>query len=75
MKSLAYLLFSLFTSLWLWVSPAVAQDLSPAVANGIEAQLLNLAFDDLPAFEKDGFVLGYRDAIFQVEGPAGVARF
>jgi len=75
MKSLAYLLFSLFTSLWLWVSPAVAQDLSPAVANGIEAQLLNLAFDDLPAFEKGGFVLGYREAIFQAEGQDGVARF
>lgn len=75
MKRLLCLLLSFIACLCVWVSPAVAQEISPAVAEGLEAQVLGLSFDDLPAFEQGGFVLGYRDALFQAEGQAGVDRF
>ncbi|CAN5846046.1 hypothetical protein BH23CYA1_BH23CYA1_09610 [soil metagenome] len=75
MKRLLCLLLSFIACLCVWVSPAVAQEISPAVAEGLEAQVLGLSFDDLPAFEQGGFMLGYRDAIFQAEGQAGVDRF
>ena len=75
MKRLLCLLLSFIACLCVWVSPAIAQDISPEVADSLEAQILNLSFDDLPAFEQDGFVLGYRDAIFQAEGQTGVDNF
>ena len=75
MKRLLCLLLSLIACLCLWVSPAIAQDLLPEVAAGLEAQVLELSFDDLPAFESNGFMLGYRDAVFQAEGQAGLERF
>ena len=34
-----------------------------------------MSFDDLPAFESDGFMLGYRDTIFQVEGQQGLDNY
>ena len=74
MKRLLCLLLSLIACLCVWVSPAAAE-ISPEVAEGLEAQVLGLSFDDLPAFEQGGFVLGYRDAIFQAEGQAGVDNF
>ena len=75
MKSLLCLLLSFIACLCLWVSPAIAQEMLPEVAEGLEAQVLALSFDDLPAFEHGGFVLGYRDAVFQVEGQQGVYNF
>ena len=75
MKRLLCLLLSFIACLCVWVSPAVAQEISPEVAEGLEAQVLGLSFDDLPAFEQGGFMLGYRDAVFQAEGQAGVDRF
>ena len=75
MKRLLYLLLSFIACLCVWVSPAVAQEISPEVAAGLEAQVLGLSFDDLPAFEQGGFMLGYRDAIFQTEGQVGVDNF
>ncbi|NJM99414.1 MAG: hypothetical protein HC800_21775 [Phormidesmis sp. RL_2_1] len=75
MKRFLCLLLSLIACLCVWVSPAVAQEMLPEVADGLEAQVLGLSFDDLPAFESDGFVLGYRDAVFQVEGQQGVYSF
>ena len=75
MKRLLCLLLSLIACLCVWVSPAVAQEISPEVTDGLEAQILGLSFDDLPAFESDGFMLGYRDTIFQVEGQTGVDRY
>lgn len=75
MRRLLCLLLSFIASLCLWVSPTLAQNVSAEVAEGLEAQVLGLSFDDLPAFEQGGFVLGYRDAIFQVEGQAGVDNF
>ena len=75
MKRSLCLLLSLIACLCVWVSPAIAQDLLPEVAEGLEAQVLELSFDDLPAFESNGFMLGYRDAVFQAEGQAGLERF
>ena len=53
----------------------MAQEVSPEVADSLEAEVLRLSFDDLPAFESDGFMLGYRDTIFQVEGQEGVDNY
>ncbi|PZO18190.1 MAG: hypothetical protein DCF25_10190 [Leptolyngbya foveolarum] len=57
------------------MSPALAQEISPDVSESLEAEVLRLSFDDLPAFESDGFMLGYRDTIFQVEGQVGVDNY
>ena len=75
MKRLLCLLLSLIACLCLWVSPAIAQDFLPEVAAGLEVQVLKLSFDDLPAFESNGFMLSYRDAVFQAEGQVGLERF
>lgn len=75
MKRLFCLLLSFIAYLCIWASPASAQEISPEVADSLEAQILGLSFDDLPAFETDGFMLGYRDTIFQAEGQAGVDRY
>ena len=75
MKRLLCLLLLFVSSLCIWVSPAIAQEISPEVAESLEAQVLNLSFDDLPAFEQGGFMLGYRDTIFQIEGQAGVDQY
>ena len=75
MKRLLCLFLSFIACLCIWVSPATAQDISPEVAESLEAQVLGLSFDDLPAFEQNGFMLGYRDSIFQVEGQAGVDQY
>lgn len=83
MKRLLCLFLSLIACLCVWVSPASAQsvpqslteEMSSEVVEGLEAQILRLSFDDMPAFQNDGFVLGYRDTIFQLEGESGLARF
>lgn len=75
MKRLFALLLSVIACLCLWVSPALAQDISPEVNDSLEAEVLRMSFDDLPAFETDGFMLGYRDTIFQVEGQQGLDNY
>ena len=75
MKRLFYLLLSFIACLCLWTSPVLAQEVLPEVANSLEAKVLRLSFDDLPAFESGGFMLGYRDTIFQVEGQEGVDNY
>lgn len=75
MKRLFYLLSVFLIWLCIWCAPVSAQDLSPDVSDSLEAQILELSFDDLPAFEGDGFMLGYRDTIFQAEGQAGVDHY
>ncbi len=73
MRRLLCLLLCFIACLCLWGAPALAQ--VPEVTDGLEAQILSLSLDDLPAFKSDGFVLGYRDAVFQVEGQTGLERF
>lgn len=83
MKRLLCLFLLLIACLCVGVAPAAAQNnsgltserASREVEAGLEAQLLKLSFNDMPAFKNGGFVLGYRDAIYQIEGDAGVARF
>ncbi|MEL6601729.1 MAG: M23 family metallopeptidase [Cyanobacteria bacterium J06614_10] len=75
MKRLFYLFLASLICLCIWCTPAFAQDSSSNVPDSLEAQILELSFDDLPAFEQGGFMLGYRDTIFQAEGQAGVDRY
>ena len=75
MKRFLCFVLSFIACLCLWVAPALAQEISPEVSESLEAQVLRLSFDDLPAFENDGFMLGYRDTIFQVEGQEGVDNY
>ncbi len=83
MKRFLCLLLSFIACLCLWVTPAlaqpspgeIAQEISSDVSKSLEAEVLRLSFDDLPAFESDGFMLGYRDTIFQIEGQAGVDNY
>ena len=75
MKRILCLLLSFIACLCLWTSPALAQEVLPEVADSLEAEVLRLSFDDLPAFESDGFMLGYRDTIFQIEGQEGVDSY
>ena len=75
MKRFLYLLLSLIACLCVWCPPVIAQGISPEAADSLEAQVLGLSFDELPAFEQGGFMLGYRDAVFQAEGQAGLNDF
>ena len=75
MKRLFYLFLSFIICLCLWASPALAQEVSSEVEGSLEAEVLRLSFDDLPAFESNGFMLGYRDTIFQIEGQEGVDSY
>ena len=75
MKRILCLLLSFIACLCLWTSPALAQEVLPEVADSLEAEVLRLSFDDLPAFESNGFMLGYRDTIFQIEGQEGVDNY
>ena len=75
MKRFLCFLLSFFDCLFLWCSPALAQEASADISNSLEAQVSRLSFDDLPAFESDGFMLGYRDVIFQAEGQDGLDNY
>lgn len=75
MKRLLYFLLLFFACMTLWGSPAIAQGVPTEIADSLEAQVSQLSFSDLPAFESDGFMLGYRESIFQVEGQAGLERY
>ena len=75
MRRILCLLLSFIACLCLWTSPALAQEVLPEVADSLEAEVLRLSFDDLPAFESNGFMLGYRDTIFQAEGQEGVDNY
>ncbi|EDX82782.1 M23 peptidase domain protein [Synechococcus sp. PCC 7335] len=75
MKRFLCFLLSFIVVLCLWCRPAIAQEGSTDVSDSLEILASQLSFDDLPAFESDGFMLSERDVVFQLEGQTSLDNY